>query len=156
MSGKMERANKILTNLLLAFVLVSIGFVFGKHSVKDAAQADALPAGNGRYVAVFYLHSTFRCTTCNQIEDMTGELLDSAYGNELASGEIVRGTYNFQKDTELAAKFDVAASCIVVALFDGGEIAGYRRLDEVWTLVNDQQGFDSFVCGVINEYLGKL
>ena len=57
----MEKLKKLLTRSLLAFALVSIGFAFGKHSIKPAQPEVEPSSGEGRHVAVYYLHSTFRC-----------------------------------------------------------------------------------------------
>ena len=76
---------KILTNGLLAFALTSIGFALGKHSVKPEQQAASPSSKSGRHVAVYYLHSTFRCVTCNTIEKMARELLDKRVTQNEAS-----------------------------------------------------------------------
>jgi len=152
----MVEVKKILTNCLLAFVFVSIGFALGKHSIKTERPPDSLSNGNGHYVAVYYLHSTFRCVTCNTIEKMTRELLDKAYGNELAEGKIKWIEDDFQENEALAKKFEVAASCVVVAELEDGVVLDYKRLDDVWTKMEDPEAFDRYVSEAITEYLEKV
>ncbi|NCC59468.1 MAG: hypothetical protein EOM12_00765 [Verrucomicrobiae bacterium] len=152
----MVQVKKILTNCLLAFVFVSIGFALGKHSIKTERPPDRLSNGNGHYVAVYYLHSTFRCVTCNTIEKMTRELLDKAYSNELAEGKIKWIEDDFQENEALAKQFEVAASCVVVAELEDGVVLDYRRLDDVWIKMEDPEAFDRYVSEVISEYLGKV
>jgi hypothetical protein len=152
----MELLKKTLTNCLLAFALISIGFAFGKHSVKQSEPAAGLPQGNGRFIAVYYLHSTFRCTTCNTIEKMTFELLANSYSEELSTGEIVWQACDFQENEALAEQFEVAASCVVVAEIEDGNVVDYKRLDEVWTLTDNPQGFNSYISNFINDYLQRL
>ncbi len=151
----MDKAKIILTKALLVFALISIGFAMGKHSVKSAAQPDALPQTDAHAVAVYYLHSTFRCVTCNAIEKMVRELLNTAYGKELAEGEILWIESDFQANEALARQFEVFASCVVVAEVRDGAVVEYKRLDEVWTLLKDPAAFNRYVSDTIDEYLQK-
>jgi hypothetical protein len=151
----MERLKKILTNSLLTFALVSIGFALGKHSVKPELQTNSLPTGNGRQVAVYYLHSTFRCVTCNTIEKMTRELLEKSYAKELADGDIQWIEDDFQQNEALARQFEVAASCVVVADVKEGLVLEYRRLDDVWGRMKDPQAFNRYISEAIDGYLNK-
>lgn len=107
------------------------------------------PTLTGNDVAVYYLHSTFRCDTCNTIEKMTKDLLERNYTAELQTGRIVWSEVDFQEDLALAEKFEVAASCVVVAKLKDGNISSYSRLDEVWTLMEDPQAFDSYIKSAI-------
>jgi hypothetical protein len=149
----MEKSRKILTGLLIAFVLVSIGFALGKHSVKNSNfQADK-PADQSKYVVVYYMHSTFRCVTCNTIEKMTRDLLEQSYAQELAAGQIKWQEVDFQENEELAEKFAVVSSCVVVAQMDKSRIVGFKRLDEVWTLMQKPAAFNQYISAAINSYL---
>jgi hypothetical protein len=151
----MERLKKILTNSLLAFALISIGFALGKHSVRTDRPTSSLPKGNGRQVAVYYLHSTFRCVTCNTIEKMTRELLDNSYSKQLADGKIQWIEDDFQENDALAKPFEVVASCVVVADMKDGIILDFKRLEEVWTLMKDPEAFNRYISNAIDGYLKK-
>ena len=146
---------KIITNGLLTFALISIGFALGKHLVKPDAQVNHLPNGNGRQVAVYYLHSTFRCVTCNTIEKMTRELLDTSYAQQLADGKIQWIEDDFQENEALARQFEVAASCVVVAEMKDGVVLDYKRLDDVWTKMKDTAAFNQYISEAIDGYLKK-
>lgn len=151
----MERLQKILTNCLLAFALISIGFALGKHSVKPELQTSSLPKENGCHVAVYYLHSTFRCVTCNTIEKMTRDLLGKDYGKQLADGKIQWIKDDFQENEALAKQFAVVASCVVVAEMKDGAVLDFKRLDEVWTKMKDPEAFDRYISNAIDGYLKK-
>ncbi|MDF3130082.1 nitrophenyl compound nitroreductase subunit ArsF family protein [Kiritimatiellaeota bacterium B1221] len=148
----MERLQKFLTRALVIFSLFSIGFVFGKHAVKPEAQTALLHA-KGAQVVVYYLHSTFRCVTCNTMETMTKDLLESSYKSQLAAGEMIWVEDDFQKNDRLARQFEVIASCVVVVEMEDGEVLDYQRLDEVWTLMNDPGEFNQYIRQAIDGYL---
>jgi len=146
---KKDRHIALIKNILLIFVFVSVGFALGRHSVRPASTG-ATPLSDGKTtVQVYYLHSTFRCTTCNTIEKMTRSLLERQYKDELASGDMVFREANFQTDGVLAKRFGVVASCVVVAVARDGVIVDFQRLDEVWTLMKDPAAFDKYLNDAI-------
>ena len=151
----MERAKNILTKVLLAFVLISIGFAMGKHSVRSDSSLADQPAAQGDYVAVYYMHSTFRCVTCNTIEKMTKNLLDKSYHEHLADGRIRWQDVDFQENEALAKQFEIVSSCVVVAQIEKGKVTGFKRLDEVWTLMKKPDQFRRYIGDAINSYLGS-
>jgi hypothetical protein len=157
----MIRLRLILKNLLLAFVLVSIGFVLGKHSVHQSDSPLATPpdTANGqndaRAVTVYYMHATIRCVTCNTIEEMTRKLVDAQFGKERAEGIIIWQEVDFQKNASLAKQFGVVSSCVVVARMKGDIAIAFKRLDDVWTLMNDPPAFNAYVSTAIQSLLAE-
>ena len=156
----MNRIRPILKNLLLAFVLVSFGFVLGKHSVQ---QADSVPGispatttqNDARAITVYYMHATIRCVTCNTIEKMTRALVDAQFSKELADGTIQWRNINFQKNESLAKQFGVVSSVVVVARMEGDAVVNFKRLDEVWTLMNTPAAFNAYVSTAIHALLAE-
>ena len=158
-----DRIHSAIRNLLLGFVLVSIGFVLGKHS----AQRSAGPAENASRptvspteaatlpvrVRVYYLHATFRCVTCNTIERMAREVVDQQFSDALADGAVEWQEADFQENEALAKQFDVIASCVVVAKMRGDTVLDFKRLDEVWTLMKDAPRFNAYIGDAIRGYL---
>jgi hypothetical protein len=148
-----DKLKKIIRNLLLIFVFVSIGFAMGKYSVsrnesiapEGAAQKDA--------VHVYYMHATFRCVTCNTIEKMTKDLLASKFAEELRQKKIIFSEVNFQEDEKLAKRFDVISSCVVVAKEENGKISSFKRLDKVWTLMKKPEEFNAYLSNAIESFM---
>lgn len=147
-----HKVRSLFSGMLLSFVLISIGYMLGKYSVKEQ-NGTAERSASGNHVAVYYLHSTFRCETCNKIEAMTKNLLDREYSAFLNDGRMLWDEIDFMKNTELAERFEIAASCVVVADIRDGSVLRYRRLDEVWTLIADPPAFDAYLRRVIDGYL---
>ena len=105
-----QKYQKALRNVLLAFVLITIGFALGKESAQRRIAA-AVPAGSGNSTArpvadakgqtkvlVYYAHTTFRCVTCNTIEALTQKTLKRRFGDESAAGVVEWRVVNFQED----------------------------------------------------------
>jgi hypothetical protein len=147
-----QKLQKICSGILLAFILISFGYLLGKNSVKTV-NVSSEGSINGNYIAVYYLHTTFRCETCNTIDSMTKDLLYKNYNTELDNGNIQWQEVDFMNNTKIAKQFNVAASCVVVALIDQGKIRDYKRLDEVWTLMKEPKAFNVYISDAIDGYL---
>jgi hypothetical protein len=163
----MERTQRLVKNALLAFVLVSIGFVLGKNSARPRTPAPVQPPptdAKGLVAAgeipltirVYYLHATFRCVTCNTIEKMTRDLLEQRFGEALADGRLEWQEADFQENKNLAMQFNVITSCVVVAKMRGQTVLDYRRLDQVWELLKDGPRFNTYVGDAIRGYLPEV
>lgn len=158
----MKTSIKIIKNILLAFVLVSIGFTIGKHyksgqsklsSDINSIKAENRSVKNSLAVHVYYMHSTFRCTTCNSIEKMTKDLLDKKYSKAMKEKELIFSDVDFQADGQLAKKFGVVSSCVVVAIKENGKIIDFKRLDKVWTLMKTPSEFNDYIEKNVQLYL---
>ncbi|HCE44861.1 MAG TPA: hypothetical protein DET40_15075 [Lentisphaeria bacterium] len=140
----MDKWKPIIKNLLLAFVLVSIGYAIGKNRSVQSGNTDS-NTKSGKYLRVYYTHAAVRCETCNSIEKKTRELLESRFKNELADGRIEWQVVNFQENEAFAKEFDVATSGVVAVLMDGDKVVDYERLDEVWTLLGEPPAFNAYL-----------
>jgi hypothetical protein len=154
----MNKFQSFAKNLLLAFVLISVGFALGKEATVrrtggGAGAAAPVTATAADQVVLSYLHTTFRCVTCNEIERLARELVETEFAEELASGRIAWREANFQQEPALAKRYEVVSSCVVVANFKGGEESGYQRLDEVWTMYQSPADFNLYVGTAIRQYL---
>lgn len=153
-------AKKIISNLLLGFVLISIGVAIGK----ETAQSEPRPASaeasattqptKSEKVLVYYMHQTFRCVTCNQIEAMAHNVVKTDFASEVANGTIEWRAENFQKNEELAKRYNVVSSSVVVARVKDGKEIAHETLDGVWTLVDKPTDFREYVASAVRAQLG--
>lgn len=144
---------KILINLLLAFVLLSIGFAVGKEVTlrrlaRSSSPATAPAAGKDKLI-VYYAHSTMRCKTCNAMEKMAREVLDTDFAPQLLQGQIEWRTADFQSNEALAKKYDINASTIVLVKVENGQERSFKRLDEIWGLWQTPDAFKDHIRGCI-------
>ena len=150
----MKRAKYFLSRILMAFALISLGFALGKKHVKPVNEPiKETRVAESEHIDVYYMHATFRCATCNTIESMTKDLLNRSYSTYLALGQIQWKEVDFQENESLAKQFDVLASCVVVANVKDGEVREFKRLDNVWTLMDTPVEFDKYICKTIDEFL---
>lgn len=149
------------TRILLAFVIFSLGFGVGREvgrrqsatSPEAAGRNDGAPIPGKDKVLVTYMHTTFRCVTCNTIERMAKEIVENDFAAALAAGRVEWRAVNFQEREDLARKYDIASSCVVVARIEDGRETGFQRLDEVWTLSDNPAALADYVTKAIRKYL---
>jgi hypothetical protein len=163
MTGR-EQLIRLLSRVLVGFALVSLGVVWGKAMMRR--QLAALPVisappvspaqpviSAARSVQVYYVHTTLRCVTCNAIERQANDALKTRFGDELASGTVQWHSKNFQRDDVFARRYGISSSCVLVVARDGDQEAGFKRLDDVWTLVEEPAKFETYVVDAVRAWL---
>lgn len=146
------KAQPILKNILLAFALVSIGFAVGKEYTLRTVKPSTAAAISGQEdkVVVYYLHGAIRCVTCNKIERQAKETIEHEFAEDLKEGRVEWRTANFQNDDELARRFDINSSGVVLVKLSAGKETAIRKLEKVWTLVDDPVGFSAYVASEVS------
>jgi hypothetical protein len=106
-------------------------------------------------VEVYYFHGDMRCVTCESIESQAHRAINTHFADELKSGRVTWKTLNYedQANGELAGKFEVLAPVVVLARMHGGQLAQWKRLDEVWTHVDEEAAFAEYVRSETAEML---
>lgn len=152
-----------LSRILLGFAIFSAGFALGKNSVVKKNQRIAkteiseAKKESTPFVTVYYMHSTFRCKTCNHIENLTKNLVNTKFKQQLENGKVTFKSVNYQEDQKLAKKFEIVSNCVVIANNEpNGNIKNFIRLDEVWTKMKNEKQFDKYLSDPINKYLKEV
>ena len=151
------KAKKIIGRLLLAFVLVSVGFAIGKETTRrrmlsDSAESGVADVADG--VVAYYMHAKFRCRTCNLVESMGKELVATEFADAVKDGRLTWRDVNFQENEKLASRYSVGGNMIIVAKFENGEETARKRLDRVMELANKREEYMIYVRQGIVELLG--
>ncbi len=119
----------------------------GGLAAGPAAPLDAKNNAAGDGLVVYYFHSNTRCPTCQSIESQTRDTVQNDFASQLARGQIVWKTLNYEQPSAAAlkTKFDVQIPVVVLAKTQGGEVRDWKRLDEVWALETDKSAFKKFI-----------
>lgn len=154
------KTQAVIRQLLLGFVLLSIGFALGRQSARRAVPTGGEPAptattkaAEDNKVVVYYLHGAVRCVTCNKIEALAKETLQAQFADELKSGRLEWKTADFQEDEDLAQRYDIVSSTLVLVRRQGGKDVQFEKLDDVWRLVNNKPDFAAYVQGKVRSCL---
>jgi hypothetical protein len=152
------KVRKALAGVLAAFALVSIGFAIGKEVTLRRLQAEGpgeAPGASGPAdrVVLYYMHPTFRCVTCNQMEKMVQDLVQTEFAAPLDEGRLQWREVNYEEDETLARRYNVATSSLVVVRFRGGEEADHEALDRIWPLLDRPDELKALVRQAIRSRL---
>lgn len=119
-----------------------------------AADAPAIAAKDG--IQVYYIHGSFRCSTCRTIEAYAKEAVESGFPKELGDGRIEWRAINYEDpgNEHYAVDYEVVAPTVILAEFEGGRQVKWKGLHEVWELVGDKGEFLNFVQKSLREFMG--
>lgn len=172
------KIKRVATFALLAFVIASVGFLVAKesrHSPAVAASSSgpsalarptegaaggtsaAQPLAKGHKVIAYYFHGNFRCVSCVKIETLSRKAVTEGFPEEIKSGRIEFREVNvdephnrhFIEDYRLTNK-----SLIIVELLEGRQVR-WQNLQEVWTLLDSERKFLSYVRGGVSGFLKR-
>jgi hypothetical protein len=106
---------------------------------------------------VYYFHSNVRCATCQAIESQSHETVQTAFESELADGQMVWKTINYEEvdGEDLGRQFEVQVPVVVLAQRNSGQLGEWKRLDRVWALVSDKEAFADYVEAEIRKMLAS-
>jgi len=118
----------------------------------SAATSEAVEDG----LIVYYFHGNTRCPTCQAIESQSYATVQSEFAPLLTGGQLVWKILNYEQPagSPLGKKFEVQVPVVVLAKMKGGRVQDWKRLDEVWAIVDDKPAFAKYIRGEISRMLG--
>lgn len=149
---------KPLTAVLLTFVLVSIGFAMGRayEARRSGPQSEAsTPVLPPDGTALLYFHKPVRCQTCNTIERLAKQTIDTHFTDALAEGRLHWRVYNIKDFDALAREVNVSSSHLVLARIEDGQIVESQVLNEAWTLYSKPEQFEQFITSILQAALNQ-
>ena len=126
-------AKRIVRGVLLAFVAVSIAVAVIKESTaRSSSVAPGTVDGDG--VIVYYMHTTFRCATCNRVEATADKLIRGEFAEPLTNGRLQWVSVDYQQYEEMAVRYEIGGNMIVVVRLKDGKEVQRTRLANVMDL----------------------
>lgn len=147
------KAAPLLRGLLLAVVAISLGVFAWQRLSARPAEAPA-PAQESSGVQALYLHGTFRCETCNSIEEQARRAIQEDFAAEMAGGRLSWAEHNIDKDEFAHYGEAFALTSASLVLSDGRGAEGrWKNLERTWELVGDPAAFREYVSGETRAFL---
>ncbi|MBN2593098.1 MAG: hypothetical protein JXA81_06300 [Sedimentisphaerales bacterium] len=105
-------------------------------------------------VMVYYFHRKARCYTCLSIEASAAQVIRNNFRQQMADGTLIWMPFNLDDPggDELEKKFDIAGSTLIVARTDDNSVQ-YKKLEGVWQLLGDDEGFSEYITDEINKFV---
>jgi len=106
-------------------------------------------------LVVYYFHSNVRCPTCRSIETQAHDTIQTHFAPQLGRGEVVWKILNYEQpaNKSLATRFEIQVPVVVLARMKGGQVQDWKRLDDVWALVDDKAAYTKYVREEVDRML---
>ena len=144
---------KLMQSAFIALILVCSGCQ--EHDTfSDLNRGQDGNSGEPTIIA-YYFHRTSRCPTCITIELNAHQVIRDNFRKQIADSRLMWMSINVDEPggKEFEKEFDIGISTLVLAKILDGKCKEYKKLNEVWTLVGDQEGFSKYVMDEINEFM---
>ncbi len=107
-------------------------------------------------VIAYYFHNTIRCKTCLKIERTAREAMEEVFAADFASGKLVWQSLNMEKPENEHFVYDyrLAMPSLVLVLTEKETEVDWKRLDDTWTHIRDEDKFIVYVVEETKAYLG--
>ena len=159
------RANKVVTGILLLFVVVSVSYLAigewrGRGTTSgdegDGAIDGSQAAREGDYVIVYYFYGNKRCNTCRTIEAYAKEAVETGFTDLVGKGDIVWQAVNTEQDgnEHFVDDYELAYKTVVLVEVRDGEETKWEQLNKVWELVDNKQSFVEYVQQSTANFMG--
>ncbi len=154
-------SKKIITIILLVFVVGSVGAMIYKELQPGQTDPDAITADIStenvpqNQIIAYYFHGNQRCPTCMNIEAYTKESLETNFKEPLDSGRVVWQPINIDEaaNRHFITDFELEMKLVVLADIKDGKQIQWKKLDQVWPLSGDKPGFLEYIKVETEEYL---
>ncbi len=152
---------RILTGALLLFVASGIltlavkGFrgVAGPSGSDGVAGRESLEGG--RQVIAYYFLGKVRCSSCRKIEETAGRTIGESFRKELDSRRLRFLVVNVDEpgNRHYVQDFGLESSTLVLVEMRDGKPVEWKKLPEVWTLVEDVPRLEKYIRDEIRSKL---
>lgn len=170
------KTKTIVTIVLALFVITSVVYFVvdemrgnppGDTSERDIPGVEASPGGENSnlseaaaddMVIVYYFHGNFRCHSCLTIEQLTREAILGGFEDELRDGRMALRIINMQDPVNRAyvEDFQLEYYMVVLERIENGERRDWEKLEDVWDLYTDKEGFIEYVQEETRDFIKEL
>ena len=120
----------------------------------DGVSSSSSVSGSPEKIQLLFFHRSSRCSTCINAEQYARDTLDTYYPADLKSGVLSIQSIDYQKDTEMAKKYNVNMNDLKLVITKNGQET-VKDMPEIWTYVNDRNAYMSYMKGVLEQELGR-
>ncbi len=157
----MKRRSLLAVTIILIVGALSIA-VLARNSGSEHAQAASITGTSGdarnSKVVAYYFHGATRCFTCRKIESLSHDVVTSDFSPQLKTDQLEWQSVNVEQpgNEHLFDDYKLVTWSLVLVTYKNGKQTDYKNLTDVWTLVNNEPAFRSYVKSGIQAALEKV
>lgn len=162
--GKATHIFVLLLLVLMVFALLacsnSMDFeppVSTPQATEVTATPQTPPSDKTSWVEVVYFHRSNRCNGCIYAEDATNYTIQTYFGAELASGELVFKVYDLQDEANAKSveKYAAHSSSLFINEIKNGTDQ-IEEITDIWTKLGRDEAFIEVIKTAIDEHLENI
>ncbi len=160
-SNMLKRHSVRLCSILTALMLAGPACAADKADADNDGQAESRTTEaksdvkeNG-VVDVYLFHGSYRCFSCNKMEELTLEAIDESFAEQKKNGTVKFKHVNVEEDgnRHFVQDYNIRAISIILSNKSGGEEEEWKNLDKVWMLLRNEEKFKEYITEEIKAYL---
>jgi len=138
---------------------IASGIRFAAIAVALAAAgivlADQSGAPPGHRVAAMYFHRTQRCPTCKKISAYIEEAIRTGFAAEMRHKTVSVHMIDYQnpENQKYTKAYRITGPTLVLADVREGNVAAWKTMPKVWSLVGTKGEFLKYVQNGVSQYL---
>jgi hypothetical protein len=124
-------------------------------AINLSARAFAVEGQPAAKVIAYYLHGSFRCPTCTNMEKYSSEAIQANFQDALGAGNLEFKAVNVEDpgNEHFVNDYQLYTKALVLSLVKDGKEVKYRNLDQIWKLAGNKQKFMDYVVGEVNAFM---
>ena len=98
-------------------------------------------------LVAYYFFTTYRCRSCNMIENLTKQAILSGFEDQISKGLLEFKTVNIDlpENEHYIKDYKLYTKSVIVSTQVNGKESGWKNLDQVWTLLRDENKFIEYI-----------
>ena len=130
-------------------------FAAGLRMVSFADYIEKQPQNSKTKIIAYYFHGTYRCPSCETIEEWSHEAIKNSFQDELKNGRLVWKALNVEEaqNRHFIKDYSLCTKSLIISEMNGEKEVRWKNLDKVWQLLRNQEKFFSYVEGEIKKYM---
>jgi hypothetical protein len=143
------------TAVVVVLSLVVLAQTSRKNTVQTSTKATD-QVGHSKVLA-YYFHGTVRCMTCKKIESLSHDVVASDFAGQLKTGDLEWKVVNVDlpENEHFIKDYQLVTRSLVLVKYENGKQVGYKNLQDIWRLVNNEQAFRNYVKVELQATLGR-
>jgi hypothetical protein len=158
---QMKRRSLLVVTFILMAGVLSVAVLVRNNGSGRAQAASTTGTSSGARnskVVAYYFHGNTRCYTCRKIEGLSHDVVTSNFDPQLKSGQLEWQSVNVEQpgNEHLFDDYKLVSWSLVLVTYRDGKQTGYTNLTDVWTLVNNEPAFRSYVKNGIQTAIERV
>jgi hypothetical protein len=144
-------ANMLLLTVLIATATTGV-FAGATTPAPPAAASTNAPS---RQIIAYYFHGSVRCRTCQRIELLARETIESAFETDLKANRLVFKAVNYElpENAHFVTDYQLPCPSLVLVRRDNGKDTNGTLLGKTWDLIEDETEFNRYIEAEVNKCL---